>query len=66
MVTIVNNPVLETCNLLEVDLQSSHRTKGDSGCVNLNVVIILQHICVSNPHAVHLKPTQCYMSVIFR
>ena len=42
MVTIVNNPVLETCNLLEVDRKSSHHTKGDPGCVNLNVVIILQ------------------------
>ena len=64
MVTKVNNPVLETCNLLEVDLQSSHRTKGDSGCVNLNVVIILQHICVSNHHVAYSKYIQLYLSII--
>lgn len=63
MVTIVNNPVLETCNLLEVDLKSSHHTKGDSGCVNLNVVIILQRICVSNHHVVYSKYIQLYLSI---
>ena len=28
------------------------------------VLIILQHINVSNQHVLHLKPTQCYMSII--
>ena len=31
---------------------------------NTMVVIILQYISVSNQHIVHIKLTQCYMSII--
>ena len=31
---------------------------------NLTVVIILQHMCISNHYIVHLKRTQYYMSII--
>ena len=31
---------------------------------NTMLVIILQYMSVSNQHTVHLKLTQCYMSII--
>lgn len=31
---------------------------------NLITVVISQYICISNHYTVHLKLTQCYMSII--
>lgn len=55
----------------KLDLNCSHRRKGSYNYTkwqapSATVAIIPQYINASNPHTVHLKPTQCYTSIAFQ
>ena len=68
MVTVVNNMVLYTWNLLRVDLNCSHHThthKELPKCevMDMNLIIISQCKCISNHHIVHFKYIQVYLLI---
>lgn len=61
IVTIVNNMMSYTWNLLRINwmfslqIKKKMLTMWDDGCINSTVKVILQCIHISNYHTVHLK-----------